>query len=142
MTIQRAAIPTLLIATLSASLACAQLPKVDRNGDPLPASAIARLGTLRWRTTTPIEAAVFLDDNSVFTVNQHLMTQVWDVATGKELSRRGILGAAVAPVYPRIPSAPHVRHVVVSGNGRRIAYTTSMESVGVFDVPSGKLLRD
>jgi RNA polymerase sigma factor (sigma-70 family) len=42
----------------------ADRPRVflDRHGDPLPAGAVARLGTIRWRTDGEIEALTFAPD--------------------------------------------------------------------------------
>src|SRR5438128_1047312 len=62
----------------------------DLQGDPLPAGAVARLGTLRWRHGSPISFLSFLGDaNSLLTVSQDHTIRVWDVATGKELRRLG-----------------------------------------------------
>src|SRR3954462_15326029 len=58
----------------------------DRNGDPLPAGALARLGTLRWRHAEPIVFAAFVQDGkAVLTGGQDQVFRLWDRATGKEI---------------------------------------------------------
>ena len=44
------------------ALSMAAEPKRDRNGDPLPDGAVARLGSLRLRTEQPIVGAAFASD--------------------------------------------------------------------------------
>jgi WD40 repeat protein len=64
-------------------------PKLDRHGDPLPAGAIARFGTVRLRHGTEVHAMGFTHDG------KHLCTvsgsedsiKLWDVVTGKEVAR-------------------------------------------------------
>ncbi len=40
----------------------------DRHGDPLPPSAVARLGTIRWRHGEPVECGAFAPDSSLLAV--------------------------------------------------------------------------
>jgi RNA polymerase sigma factor (sigma-70 family) len=56
---------------------------VDRHGDPLPAGALARLGTVRFRHGYGITgAALSADGKTVFTSDHHSV-HVWDAVTGK-----------------------------------------------------------
>jgi RNA polymerase sigma factor (sigma-70 family) len=62
--------------------------RLDRHGDPLPAEAVARLGTTRFRHGGYVFQVAFTPDG------KRIITQgwdgicVWDVGTGKELRRR------------------------------------------------------
>src|SRR5205823_252835 len=77
--------------------------RTDRSGEALPAGALQRLGTLRFRHGSSILAVAFgRNDRSVFSTGSDRTVRVWDSASGKELARlvmhRGPVNAlAVSP---------------------------------------------
>src|SRR5262245_19678088 len=63
-------------------------PRTDRYGDRLPAGALARLGTLRWRHGAAVNYVAFTPDGkSVLTASQDNIIRLWDLKTGKEVRR-------------------------------------------------------
>jgi RNA polymerase sigma factor (sigma-70 family) len=63
-------------------------PIADQYGDPLPANAVARLGTLRLRHGGPVWCVAFAPDGKTLVSGSNDKTaRLWDVATGKELQR-------------------------------------------------------
>jgi RNA polymerase sigma factor (sigma-70 family) len=70
------------------SAAAGEKPNLDQQGDPLPAGALARLGTTRLRHGQTVNVVRFMPDGkSLITVAQDGAVRRWDVATGKELRR-------------------------------------------------------
>jgi WD40 repeat protein len=62
--------------------------KTDRHGDPLPAGAAMRLGTVRYRQDEPIEHIAYSPDGRfVVTDNGKLGLQVWDARDGRKVRR-------------------------------------------------------
>jgi WD40 repeat protein len=80
----------------SASPSAAQEPKapdrqpaaVDLYGDPLPAGARARLGTVRFRLADFMNAAALSPDGKLLAVSNQMIA-LFDAATGKEVRRLG-----------------------------------------------------
>jgi hypothetical protein len=86
-------------------------PAVDRYGDPLPAGAVARLGTVRLRHPNTIGVIAYSPDGKVLAAadggsGSHRglgwssstfegSLRLWDVATGKELRRLASLQKAI-----------------------------------------------
>jgi RNA polymerase sigma factor (sigma-70 family) len=66
----------------------AKTVRTDRYGDPLPPGAIARMGTVRFRTWAT-SVAFLPGDKMLATVAQEVVS-FWDVATGKETRRRSV----------------------------------------------------
>jgi RNA polymerase sigma factor (sigma-70 family) len=111
-------------AVHSADAANGEPAGTDRFGDPLPAGAVARMGTTRWRHVTGPTA--FTTDGKAFFTSGLL----WDAATGKQLRRlRDAYG------HP-------LRCMSVSANGRLIAALAGTGSAGVWEAATGKLLRE
>src|SRR5262245_18237613 len=62
--------------------------RIDTNGDPLPAGALTRIGTLRFRPGDAAGAPVFTPDGKLFaTAMANSTICFWESATGKELQR-------------------------------------------------------
>src|SRR5947209_8027512 len=79
---------------------------VDRYGDPLPAGAIARLGTVRLRHCQPIAALAFAPDGKTLaTLAENNAVRLWDAVTGKEI-RRFELPKVMNPPAAGVPPAP------------------------------------
>lgn len=80
----------LLIALVAFASAQEPAPKgpVDAFGDPLPPGAIARLGTLRFRTADfPKQLAVSPDGKQIVSTQslQHVRLTIWEADTGRQL---------------------------------------------------------
>jgi WD40 repeat protein len=66
----------------------AQAGRTDRSGDPLPARALARIGTLRLRPGNFVGAVTFSPDGKLLASGVWAPgLQLWDVASGKEIRR-------------------------------------------------------
>jgi WD40 repeat protein/beta-lactamase regulating signal transducer with metallopeptidase domain len=72
----------------------------DSHGDPLPAGALARLGTTRLRHSADVTFVAFgPDGKTLITAAQDNTIRVWDLSSGNEV-RRFARPAAVAPKVP------------------------------------------
>jgi RNA polymerase sigma factor (sigma-70 family) len=73
-------------ADAAPAAASAAAPPVDRSGDPLPAGASARLGTVRLRHGTGISAVAFSPDGKQLVSGDNDLTLcVWEVSTGQKV---------------------------------------------------------
>lgn len=106
-------------------VATAQEPKaaLDRFGDPLPANAIARLGTVRFRDAS-ISHVKFSPDGTMLATYGHRGTvSLWDAKSGR-LMREIDVGA----------------HALFTANGKHVV-CQSAETIRFHDVSTGKLER-
>src|SRR5262249_30229368 len=89
--------------------------RLDRHGDPLPAEALARLGTVRFRHGDTIRSLDFTPDGREIVSYGEDGIRIWDAATGREV--RSVPRAADG----WISGATWTRHgqSVVSMEGRR-----------------------
>src|SRR4051794_33199276 len=94
----------ILIAALIA-LACPReaavaQTAVDSLGDPLPAGAIARLGTVRFRHGDQINAvAVSPDSKTIATGARDGTLALWDLGTGKDLAWFRVRGTVFSVAF-------------------------------------------
>jgi RNA polymerase sigma factor (sigma-70 family) len=100
-------------------------PRTDREGVPLPAGVIARLGTTRFRPMA--SELVFRDGRTLVTCGPNRVLRFWDVATG---------------TVKKVCSMPgtNSNRVILSHDGQRLALQEE-EGMSVWDVDSGKRLR-
>ena len=128
-------------------------PRTDAAGDPLPPSAVARLGTLRWAHGTEVDYTAYLPDGrEVLTVDNAGLFRIWEKETGK-LSRR--FGPSdCKQVYWHVYEAnenkrkiskagnPSPKHAVaVSADGKTVAIAHGDGILSLWDIASGKKLR-
>jgi WD40 repeat protein len=75
-------------------------PPRDAQGDPLPAGALARLGTVRFRSIKPIYSFSMSADGKLLVAHDGEGVRLWDLETGKVVrrfvAREGLLGCTVA----------------------------------------------
>ncbi|HYV38762.1 MAG TPA: WD40 repeat domain-containing protein [Gemmataceae bacterium] len=106
-------------------------PRTDPYGDPLPESAIARLGSVRFHHEGGVSVAAFSADGKTILAagfeNAKMSLRFWQTATGKELSRLAISGANIT----RLTFAPDDKSIFVGFE----------REVEQYDRQTGKLLR-
>ncbi|HEY7315774.1 MAG TPA: sigma-70 family RNA polymerase sigma factor [Gemmataceae bacterium] len=99
----------------------------DRNGDPLPAAALVRLGTVRLRHLGNISPVVFTPDSKTAIVGDRDGNVVcWDVSSGKEIRR-----LERAPAW--------LCALTLSADGKRLAAGEYYNRLFLWDVATGKL---
>jgi WD40 repeat protein len=104
---------------------------IDRNGDPLPAGAVGRLGTTRWRHVDDrgISWVRFsADGGTVLSVGSEGSVRCWETATGRERWHFGVEGG-------------DGDQVVITPDGRVVVSWTG-HVIRVWDPAAGKLLRE
>jgi WD40 repeat protein len=126
-----------MVASVLPAAAVAQQPRTDAAGDPLPAGAVARLGSVRFHLGGGVVAAAFAPDSkSLLVVGMDIGTKGrigglvlarWDAATGRELSQFVTQDYG----FQHLAWLPDGKHVLLGG------------SVGakLFDVATGKVVR-
>src|SRR5439155_3037822 len=112
----------------------------DASGDPLPADAMLRLGTLRFRHSGVVRALAFAKDGkTLLCAGWDKSIRRWDAQTGAELEplhgpEKGLLDAAVSAdgktlVGGTVDGNVHVWDMTAGKNIKKIA------------VPGGKVIR-
>lgn len=101
---------------------------VDRSGDPLPAGAVARLGTTRFRAPMPFGVCFTPDGRALLSGGSDGAVRLWDPVTGKELGR-----------LEGPPSSAHC--IALAADGRVLAAAGHDGAVRLWDVPARTELR-
>src|SRR5206468_404538 len=65
----------------------ASVPRVDREGVPLPSGALARLGSSRMRHEDMVVAVAYAPDGKTLATRGLSSVRVWEAATGRLRSR-------------------------------------------------------
>jgi RNA polymerase sigma factor (sigma-70 family) len=115
----------------------AETARTDRQGDPLPDGALARLGTVRLRHGGSVAFTAFLPgDKELLSIGDDGVVHIWDIATGKELRHFG--GRASLPVVPGLTiSLFGAIGSAVSADGKMLAQTDN-GSVRLWEIATGK----
>jgi WD40 repeat protein len=103
-----------------------QTPRTDAFGDPLPPGAIARLGTVRFRSEERSSLLRFSPDGKSLTSVSSDAIRLWDIATGKELRK--------------IKHPPAVDCVALSADGKTLALGVGYQTIHLRNAVTGKEL--
>src|SRR5262249_24272925 len=111
-------------------------PGAEAADEPLPAAAVARLGTARFRQGSSIVYVRYpLDGKAVVAVGREAPSRVWDSASGKLI--RAISCERYEELRPaRWTGTPHGEPVAVSPDGRNLLVGYGGKLV-LLDIASG-----
>jgi hypothetical protein len=104
---------------------------VDRYGDPLPAGASARLGTLRFRSADGFQSLAYTPDGRHLVSGGWGGARVFDAATGQLVGR---LGADLPQPSEPADLSPDGKFIAVGG------WAQDMGGGAVYELISGKQL--
>jgi WD40 repeat protein len=111
---------------------------VDAYGDPLPAGAVARLGTTRLRLRGLKEILGFSADGKTLLALRQSDLSLLDLATGRTVRAIALPAHNGQPADPR--DLRFFANVPVAGDGRTVALGGHPEGgLFVVDIPSGKV---
>ena len=136
----RRSLPVLLCLALGSLPALAGPPRFDRQGDPLPPGAVARLGTVRLRA--PCYRSALSPDGKVVHVKTDRHIEVCDAATGAFLHQlrtddEGFFGSLLVAAFGE---GPGVAGLTLSADGKTLAAGAGGDMC-IWDAASGRLLR-
>jgi WD40 repeat protein len=128
---------------LVVALAAEPVLAVDRFGDPLPPGAVARLGTLRYRSPWPITHPVVLPDGRQVAFAAAAAVFVLDLNTGKTVRRiiRTINGRESTDPVTALSIAPDGRTLAIGCREFGTVGETTM-TFWLGDVATGAVLRE
>jgi len=115
-------------------------PSVDLYGDALPAGAVGRLGTIRFRRASMglTDLAFLPDGKTILTARQGHELQFWDAASGRLVREIRIEPISVGA----FALAPDGKYFAVAGAHPFIAQNVSPPGeIRVFEISSGKVMR-
>jgi len=116
-----------LFASVAAMPLAKAQPRSDGNGDPLPAGAIARLGSARFVHGEMLTGLNLSPDGSTALAADDHRIALWDVATGRELREfkniKSVMCAALSP------------------DGKLVAACENGPRVWIWDAQTGRELR-
>jgi WD40 repeat protein len=128
--------------------AAAEAGKTDLFGDPLPAGALARMGTVRWRHSGSISFVGYTaQGKQLITACSDGFFRVWDVSSGKEIRRFSMGAAANVPRGGIAKAAGGVYflgnngRIVLSNDGASLATMGADGNARIWDVVAGKEVR-
>jgi len=104
--------------------------RTDRNGDPLPAGAMARLGTVRFRNEDGFRSLAYTPDGRMLVSGGWGGARIWDSTTGKLIRQ---LGAELPNPTEPAGLSPDGKRVAVGGWG-------SDKGGAVYEISSGRRL--
>jgi WD40 repeat protein len=114
--------------------------RIDRFGDPLPAHASARLGTIRLRQAAEISRLVFSRDGKTLAAGDYHSIRLWDVNSRALLSEY--------PIPPRLqPLSGSFQYdyglgaLTFSEQNRLLAAVKRNGEVSLYDLLTGKKIR-
>jgi RNA polymerase sigma factor (sigma-70 family) len=112
-------------------------PTVDQLGDPLPAGAIARLGTMRLRHGGTVQGlSISPDGKEIATAGLDGVLHVWDATTGKERLR------LTDPLGHGPGAGNDLTFVTYSPDGRLLAAARMNQRPAIWDARTGRKLRE
>ena len=113
----------------------------DRFGDPVPAGAVARLGSVRFRNDGTLSTLSFsADGRTLLTVSNESTMRLWETATGRLLreSRPVIRGISVQAAA----LSPDGRLIVIDGSHRAEGDVAGFDRIRLLvEVATGKEVR-
>jgi RNA polymerase sigma factor (sigma-70 family) len=113
-------------------------PRADAHGDPLPAGAVARLGTVRQWNPEGIRAlAISADAKLMATASLPSHVRVWNAADGKLLLVMGPKRVKVKDVQEEVAL---IEQMEFSPDGKWLATLEHIRVVRVWEVATGKEL--
>jgi WD40 repeat protein len=121
----------LVLVALLLSPATATAQPKDRIGDPLPAGAIARIGTTRLQLDREIQAVAVAPDGKRIAAISDSMLGVWEVPSGKQVLSLPWLRND--NVWPSV--------IGFTADGKSLVGNLRNQEVCMLDIGSGKVIR-
>jgi WD40 repeat protein len=111
--------------------------KLDQAGDPLPAGAVARLGTTRFRHQNLVSFVGYSGDGGLLvTLSGESSLRFWDARSGKEVRRLELKVNRRRFMFGGAPA------VLLSGDGKTLVFGVEEGDCTVVDVATGKTLKE
>jgi len=128
--------------------AVARPAATDLHDDPLPAGALARIGTVRWRHGRPITFVGFgPEGKTIVSASEDGTIRQWDRQTGKETRRFGKLNNAAGTTGVAdddfdivFSGSTSQKSAAISADGKLLAFAGDDGIVHIWDLAAGKEL--
>ncbi|MBX9623656.1 MAG: hypothetical protein K2X82_07560, partial [Gemmataceae bacterium] len=113
----------LALLVVAGPAAAVNLPRFDRYGDPLPAGAVARLGSVYLSAANCGPIHFSADGKTLFAATDGPAVVEWDAATGKRI--RGVMLPGEEGSFPTVCDDGSVAVVRLPGGGYRVVEVKS-----------------